>query len=312
MKISKEIKIGIYFSIMLVALVWGINFLKGMDIFGKVNKLYAIYENVEGLQTTSNVSIKGMKVGSVSKIKLDQNNKKFIVELQINSGYNIPSNSVAYIYSSDIMGSKAIKIKIGSSEKMLNDGDKISSAMENDMFSLLMDDLPSIKDSLKRTLKEVDITFKGINKLLSDENIENLSKSIASLEHTMRNLSSLSSALNSSKSSLISSFENIDSITSNLKDNGANINNIIGNFSALSDSLKTFQLAQITQTVEELKTVLNKINSGTGSAGKLIYNDSVYNNLSNSLNNLDALLYDIKEHPKRYINISIFGGKSKK
>jgi len=308
MKITKEVKIGAYFAIVLIALVWGVNFLKGKDIFGKVNKFYAVYDDIEGLQTTSHVSIKGMKVGTVSKIWLDQKNKKFQVELQVKSNYNIPKNSVAYLYSSDIMGNKAIKIKVGDDTAMLINNSVIVSGKEEDVFSLLMDDLPSIKDNLNKTIKDVDSTFTNINKLLSEENIDNISKSISHLNSTMSNLSQISSALNRSKSSLIASLENIDSITSNLKNNGANINHIIKNFSDLSDSLKTIKLAPV---VDEFKTLVDKINSGTGNAGKLIYDETFYDKMSNTLNSLNDLLTDIKEHPKRYINISVFGKKDK-
>jgi phospholipid/cholesterol/gamma-HCH transport system substrate-binding protein len=308
MKLSKEIKIGAYFAVTLAALIWGINFLKGKDIFNKVNKFYAVYDEIEGLQTTAQVYIKGLKVGTVSRIRLDQENEKFKVELQIKSNYSIPENSVAYLYSSDIMGNKAIKIKIGDSPVSLHDNAVIHSGKEDDMFSLLMEDLPSIKDNLNRTIKDVDSTFKNINRLFSDENVDNLSKGIAYLEHTMRNVSQLSETLNRSRHSFVSSLENIDSITSNLKNNSGKINRIIDNFGELSDSLKT---VKITQVVNELNAVVDKINSGTGSAGKLIYDESIYDNLTKSLDSLNALLSDIKENPKRYINISVFGKKSK-
>ncbi|MDR2287506.1 MAG: MlaD family protein [Prevotellaceae bacterium] len=308
MRLSKEVKIGIYFAVTLGALVWGINFLKGKDIFNKVQKLYAIYDDIEGLQTTAQVSIKGLKVGTVSKIRLDQETEKFKVELQIKSNYSVPNNSVAYLYSSDIMGNKAIKIKIGDSHEMLTENSIIKTGMEEDAFSLLMDDLPSIKNNLNKTIKDVDSTFQSINRLFSDENIENLSKGIAHLSNTMQNVSQLSAALNKNKANIVSSLENVDSITSNLRNNSANINRIINNLTELSDSLKVIRFAEV---VDELKTVINKINSGTGNAGKLIYDESMYNNIVNSLDSLNDLLSDIKENPKRYINISVFGKKSK-
>jgi phospholipid/cholesterol/gamma-HCH transport system substrate-binding protein len=308
MRLSKEFKIGIYFAVTLAALVWGINFLKGRDIFDKVHKFYAVYDDVEGLQTTAQVSIKGLKVGTVSKIRLDQESEKFKIELQIKSNYSIPENSVAYLYSSDIMGNKAIKIKIGDSPKMLSENSVLKTGKEEDAFTLLMEDLPSIKNNLNTTIKDVDSTFKNINKLFSEENVNNLSAGITHLANTMQNISQLSAALNKGKQNFVSALENIDSITSNIRNNSANINHIINNFAELSDSLKTIRLAEV---VNDLKVIINKINSGTGNVGKLIYDETIYNNLTNSLNSLNNLLSDIKEHPKRYVNISIFGKKSK-
>ncbi|MDR0385693.1 MAG: MlaD family protein [Prevotellaceae bacterium] len=308
MRLSKELKIGIYFAVTLIALVWGINFLKGKDIFNKIHKFYAVYEDVEGLQTTAQVSIKGLKVGTVSRIGLDQRTEKFRVELQIKSKYSIPENSVAYLYSSDIMGNKAIKIKIGDSHEMLTENSIIKTGKEEDAFSLLMEDLPSIKNNLNRTIQDVDSAFQNINRLFSEENIENLSQGITYLARTMQNISQLSATLNSSRQNFASSMENIDSITSNLRDNSANINRIINNVAELSDSLKTVRFVAV---VDELTDIINKIKSGTGNVGKLIYDESVYDNLTNSLNSLKDLLSDIKENPKRYINISVFGKKSK-
>jgi phospholipid/cholesterol/gamma-HCH transport system substrate-binding protein len=191
---------------------------------------------------------------------------------------------------------------------MLTDNSIIKTGKEEDAFSLLMDDLPSIKNNLNQTIKDVDSAFQNINKLLSEENVDNLSKGIKYLANTMQNVSQLSAALNKSKQNIVSSLENIDSITSNLRNNSANISHIIDNFTELSDSLKAIRFAEV---VDELKTIVDKINSGTGNAGKLIYDESVYNNLVNSLNSFNDLLSDIKENPRRYINISVFGKKSK-
>lgn len=295
-----------YFIVTLGALLWGINYLSGLDIFNKVNKFYATYENVEGLQKTSPVFIKGMKVGTVSKIILERN-EKFVVEIKIKSNYQIPDNSTAYIYSSDIMGSKAIKIKTGDSQSLLADGDKITSGREVDMFTLLMDDLPSIKDSLKLTIGEVELTFKKINNLLSDENINRISEGVASLEKTLGNFARFSQTLDRSKSTIVSALDNINLVTANLKDNGDDITGIIKNLAELSDTLKNIR---ISQTVDKLNALADKVISGTGTAGKLIYNDSLYNTLSGSLNSLDSLLTDIRKRPKRYVNISVFGRKS--
>jgi phospholipid/cholesterol/gamma-HCH transport system substrate-binding protein len=230
------------------------------------------------------------------------------VELQIKSNYSIPANSVASLYSSDIMGNKAIKIKVGDSHELLQENAVITSGTEEDVFSLFMEDLPSIKNNLNQTIMDVDSTFRNINRLFSEENVDNLSKGIVHLEHTLQNISRLSAALDKSKSSIVASLENIDSITSNLRNNGEKINHIINNFSELSDSLKTINL---TQVVDEIKTLVDGINSGTGTVGKLIYDETIYDNLANSLNSLNALLTDIKENPKRYVNISVFGKKSK-
>ena len=308
MKIPKELKIGVYFLVMLIALVWGVNFLKGRDIFGKVNNLYAVFDEVEGLQTTSQVMIKGMKVGTVNRIKLDQKSEKFIVELSVKSGYKIPDNSTAVLFSNDIMGNKAIKITMGDSDGFLKDKDFIKTTVEPDMISALTDDLPKIKDSLMVTVSEMNHIFAQINKLLNDTTIDNIATGMKHLSRTLNNFERLSITLNRNSDKIISTLSNLDSFSANLKDNSDNISKMIANFTDFSDSLKNIRLSD---AVDEVNALLARLNSGQGTAGKFIYDDSLYLNLSGSLEKLDLLLNDIRANPKRYVNISVFGGKNK-
>ena len=309
MKITRELKIGIYFAVVVASLVWGVSFLKGLDLFNKTDKYYAIYENVEGLQSSSSVYIKGLKVGTVSRIEFRlEEGEKFVVELKIRSNYQIPANSTAFIYSSDIMGSKAIKIKLGDSPEYLKSGDQVASGHEGDMFSMFMDDLPSIKDSLKITLQELDVAFKNINRLFSDENINNITSGLSALEKTLQNVAQISSALNGSKSSITASLKNIEAISENIKQNANNINNILQNLSDVSDSLKSVNMTQI---AAQLESIVAKVDSGVGTAGKIVNSDVLYESMSKAVGSLDSLLTDIKKYPKRYVNISIFGKKQK-
>lgn len=306
MRITKEVKIGIYFVVILITLVWGVNFLKGLDVFGKVNKFYAVYNDVEGLKTTSPVSIKGMKIGSVSKIRLDDDNGRFMVELQIESKYEVPDNSVAYIYSSDIMGSKAIKIKVGNSDVMLGDGDRINSDVENDMLTLLMADLPTMKESLKTIIREVDTTFRQINKLLSDDNIDNLSSGLASLRSALQSAAQLTATLDRSKAAFVSTLDNLDAFIAALRGNTPKIDGIVNSLSDFGDSLKTVSLSGLNSALAEINTLVSRINAGSGNVGKLLNDGELYRHLTQTLKELDLLLADIKANPKKYINISVF------
>ncbi|MDR2564175.1 MAG: MlaD family protein [Prevotellaceae bacterium] len=308
MKLKREIKIGFYFVLMMLALVWGVNFLKGRDIFGKTNSFYAIYENVEGLQSSSQVFVKGMKVGVVRAIKLNQKTEKFVVELQVKSDYHIPKNSVARIYSADIMGNKAIRIVLGDDESMLKNKDQINTAVDVDMISAFTDELPVIKDRINRVLLEADSALENVNRLLDEKNRRNISEGIAHFSSMMGNLESLSGSLNKSRKNITNTLSNLETITSDFSKNGNNISRILANVSDLSDSLKTMQIAG---TVNELKTTLNKLNEGTGTLSKLMNDDALYKSLVKSLDDMDLLINDFRNNPKRYVNISVFGGKNK-
>lgn len=308
MKIKREIKIGFYFAVTILALVWGVNFLKGRDIFGKNNSFYAIYDNVEGLQTSSQVFVKGMKVGVVRAIKLNQDTEKFIVELQVKSNYNIPQNSVARMYSADIMGNKAIRIVLGDAEALLKDKEQIATAFDVDMISAFTDDLPVIKDRINKVLLDADSVLWNVNKLLNEKNLNNLSIAIERFAGVMGNLENLSGSLNKSRSNITNTLANLETITSDFSKNGEKISRLLSNVADLSDSLKRTEIAS---TVNELKSALNKLNEGDGTMSRLMNDDVLYKNLVKSLDDLDLLINDFKNNPKRYINISVFGGKSK-
>ncbi|MDR1054746.1 MAG: MlaD family protein [Prevotellaceae bacterium] len=303
-KISKELKIGIYFIVTIIALYWGINFLKGKDIFGKVNTFYAIYDNVEGLQATSNIFVKGLKVGTVESITFLEETQKFTVKMRIQSKYNIPKNSVAHLYSADIMGNKAIKIEVSNDSIYLPDKSKIVSAIDSDLTTTIVKEIMPLKNKAEHLVDELNKTFISINNVLDTNAVANLNKSIAYLSSTLQNFEKLSKSLANDNDKISGILANVESITSNLKDNNAKINNIFHNFSTLSDSLANIKLAN---TINDLQNIIAQINSGNGTLGKLVRNDSLYVNLVNSLNSVDLLLKDLRKNPKRYVNLSIFG-----
>lgn len=302
-RISRELKIGIYFIVTIIALYWGINFLKGKDIFGKVNTYYTVFDNVEGLQATSNVLMKGLKVGSVESIKFEEETQQFTVKMRVESKYNIPVNSIACLYSADIMGNKAIKIEVSHETTYLADNSKMMSKVDTDLPTTIVNELIPLKNKAENLIDELNKTFQSVNNVLDTNTVRNLNHSVANLSGTLANVRSLSGSLAGDKDKISSMLANIESITSNLKNNNEKITNTINNFSSLSDSLANIKLAS---TVNQIEGILSLINSGNGTLGQLIRNDSLYTNLSNSLNGLDMLLRDLRENPKRYVNLSIF------
>ena len=303
-RISKELKIGIYFIIVIVSIYWGINFLKGRDIFGKVNTFYAVYDNVEGLQSTSNIFVKGLKVGTVESIRFHEETQKFTVKMSIQSKYNIPQNSVAHLYSADIMGNKAIKIEVSNDSVYLKDKSKMESTIDSDLTTTIVNEMMPIKNKAEHLIDQLNTTFQSINNVLDTNTVVNLNKSISSLSKTLHNVERLSQSLANDKDKISSILANAESVSENLKNNNHDITNILHNFSAISDSFANLNLAN---TVNDIQDIINQIKSGDGTIGKLIQNDSLYVNLANSLYNVDLLLKDLRENPKRYVNLSIFG-----
>lgn len=303
-KISKELKIGIYFIVTIVALYWGINFLKGKDIFSKVNTFYAIYDNVEGLQSTSNVYMKGLKVGTVESIVFEEKKQMFTVKMRIQSKYNIPQNSIAHLYSSDILGNKAIKIEVSNDSVFLTNNSTMRSIIDNDLTTTLVNEIIPLKKGAEKLIDELNQTFQSVNNVLDTNTVVNIRTSVANLSKTLANVEQMTSSLANDRQKISAILANTESITNNLKGNNEKITNIISNLSSVSDSLSTIKLAN---AVNELEKVIRQINSGNGTLSKLVYNDSLYINLNKSLNSVDLLLKDLREHPKRYVNLSIFG-----
>ncbi len=310
MKVSKELKIGIYVVGIILIVYWGINFLKGRDVFGKSNSFYAVFENVQGLQQTSHIYIRGLKIGHVESISYNEKNNNFTVKLNVDSKYNIPLNSIAKIYSVDLLGSKAIKIDLGAGDMMHVEGDTLASGVESDLTSVISTELTPIKEKLNTLLDKANVTFDAVNTVLDEKTTANISATMENLNAITTSLKQASRTLDAllaqEKNSIAAVLDNAQSITTNLKNNEKNITTLLTNLANISDSLTKANFGSI---AADINSILDKIKSGEGTLGKLASNDSLYMNLNNTANSLDALLKDLKANPGRYVRFSVFGKK---
>ncbi len=302
-KISKEVKIGIYAVVTIVAMYWVFNFLKGRDLLNKYQTYYAVFENVEGLTATAPVYLKGLKVGNVSKITFEKTDLRFTVALRVESSYGVPEDSKAEIYGTDIMGNKAVRILMGSSPKLATSDDYLQSSVASDLTNMVANELLPLKDKIMGTLNNLNTTITAINNVLNEDTQNNLKGSISNLNSTLAHVESLSSALNSNKKHLTNSLENIDAFSATLRNNGTKIDRIADNLVQVSDSLR---MANLKQTIDNLNALLGQANDTSGTVGKLLHDGELYTRLSNTVNDLDLLLIDLKANPKRYVKLSLF------
>ncbi len=321
MKYSKEIKIGAVIIITIAFSFWGFNFLKGFNVFSNQRHFYAVYPKVEGLTISSPVLINGYKIGFVQTMYFHPDNSgNVIVKMQLtNTDFNVPVQSTARIISADLLGSKAIELVMNDTTVYAESGDTLLP----DIKSTLTDELNKTVEPLKARaisiFAQLDSVMGDVRQIVNKENRDNLSKSVASLKSTLANLESATGGLDTlvseEKGKLAKIFDNLESITGNIKNNNDKIQNILTNFSSLSDTLAKSNFKSAIESADKALTeaaeVFKKINSGEGSIGMLINNDSLYNNLNSASKNLDNLFLDIKEHPGRYVNISVFGKKDK-
>jgi phospholipid/cholesterol/gamma-HCH transport system substrate-binding protein len=318
-KLTKEFKIGIVVVCAIAAFIWGISFLKGANFFSNKFLLYAVYPKIDNLIPANALQINGFKIGQVRSISLIEKGGKnqILVKFLVTEDVPIPKNSTAKIVSTDLLGSKVVEVLFSNSKEFVQNGDTLRSDSEQGLKESFNQQLGPLQAKAENLISSIDSVMTVVSLVLNtrtraniDKSFESVRKAILSLEQTAYKLDDL---IASEKPKMASIFTNLNGITSNLNKSEAKINNILTNFSNLSDSLAKSQLkSAITNadnTLQELNALMARINSGQGTMGKLMKNDSLYNNLNKSSEDLDKLLKDLKENPKRYVHFSLIGRK---
>lgn len=312
MKIKREVKIGLYALLMLVALYWGINFLRGRDLFNTTNTYFGTYDQINGIQKSSPIMIRGFKVGAVGDITFDPRvSDKIVLHLNIKSKFKIPDNSQARIYSEGLLGGKAIEIILGNSERYLQDGDTLHSVADKNLLEMAGSELEILKQKATVLLDNMNKTLVSVNSLFVDNS--------QSINTALNNFAEMSTSLNSvitgERKTLKELLQNINSLSAALKQNTGNIDNIVTNFEGFSENLASTDIKTIADnlstTLVQLNCTLERLNSGDGTAGRLLTDDELYESMLKAVSDLSILLEDVKAHPGRYVSVSVFGRKSK-
>lgn len=304
---KKEVKIGIYAVVILLCAWAGIRFLSGVDVFGRHAIYYAHYEQVNGVQNAAAVMIRGVKIGKVSEIRVSPDDPTSVeVVLSIPRSYRLPVDSEAKIFSTSIMGSKAIEIVLGSSSEILESGSNINSGYTKDLMAVADSELDYYKDKITTLVENFNATLKSLNSLVDNNN-----KSITeALAHLNSITAGLDGAIGKDKQQLADIVASIDKFTKALSENSAHIDSIMTNVDSVTSALAEKNSGEsLGESLAELNSVLAKINGGEGTVGRLICDEQLYANLNQASANLSALLADLKEHPKRYVHFSLFGAK---
>ena len=318
MKISREVRIGITVVAAIGFFVWGFNYLKGRDVFIKERKYYAIYNSVMGLTTSNPVYINGYKVGLVKDMGFHPDgSNRILVTISVTNDIPIPANSIVRIYGADLMGTKAVEIKLGNSGTLARSGDTLHADVQASFSEEVNKQVLPLKDKALSLMISIDSAMFVLRAVFNEQTRLDLQSSFASIKTTVGNLEhltgNLDTLMSSQRGKLSSILGNIDAISANIKGNSQKINTIIQNFSSISDTLARIR---VTETINHLNhslahtnSILEKIDKGEGSIGLLINSDSLHRELSNSTKDLDLLLKDIRLHPKRYLNFSVFPAK---
>lgn len=319
MKISNETKVGALTAIAITLLILGYSFLKGRSLFKTGNYIYAKFNDVKGLQVSNTVFVNGFKIGNVIEIENeDANLTNILVSIKLNSNYKIPNNSVASIKDNPL-GSPQIDIRLGDSKEFLKKGATIPSENSLGMFDAITNQLTPTKDKLNAALKELELTLKNINSIFDPKSKANIHDALTNINKTTLMLAesttSLNSMLEKQNGSIAKTMDNVNSITTNLANQNQKIDATLTNIKTTSENLSEADLkgsvASFKKSIENLNSVINKMHSSEGSLGLMINDKKLYNNLNNSVRSANILIDDLRAHPKRYLNFSVFGKKDK-
>ena len=311
-----EVKIGILAIVSMALSFWGYKFILGKNMLAQSNFYKVYYDNANRIQIGTEVIVSGVKVGIVNDIQL-QPDQRVLVTLDLQKSIKVPKDAKAIIIATNMMGGKGILLdydKICSGPDCAKSGDILEGRTWGMMASMFgKQEMEEYVGILKEGLNDIIDT---LNKQMVEGEDSKIGKSIADIQQTLSNLKSATGTLNQviaqSSGDITGTLDNLESITGSLDDNKSKIENIISNADSFSSNLAELDLKtsmeEIKTTIDELKTTLSSantligdINEGNGSLGKLIKDETLYNNLNRLSTQADSLLSDFQNKPYRYM-----------
>ncbi len=321
MKISKEAKIGLFAACALAGLYFGYNFLRGKKIFSSQNTYYVVYNKIDGIVKSTPIYFKGLKVGQVEKLTLfrTDSSNAIMATLLIDKKIQLAASSEAKIVSMDLLGGKAISLLIPSLVDPITEGDTLLGTIENSLSASISEMITPVKNKTENVMVSLNKVLTELEKVLANGGTADLSSGISNLAGIMENLrkttSQLDQLLQSEKGKIGKITGNMASLTETLKNNNQELDATLKNFKNISDSLSQAPIKQtieqLNKTAKQLALITEKIEKGEGTAGKLVNDKELYDNLNKSSFELQSLLKDLQANPKKYVNVSVFGGKDK-
>jgi len=303
-KIGKqEVRLGLFAAVTIGLLVYGFNFLKGENVFNNNLTYYVRYPNALNLQSSSPVLFRGVKVGSVREVILQS--EGVLIEFYAREDIRIPVGSEARVISTDLFNTRAIEILFSNSEERAVSYDTLVGTVETALLEKIADQVTPMRN-------RIDSLLQTTQRLLGSINPDELNRTLGNVELATAQLAEMSSAM---KEPLNRSLTNVESISSNLARNNEQINKIVRNAAMFSDSLNALSLqptlTSLNQNLATLSAILQKIERGEGTMGKMVQDSSLYYRLDESARSLNLLMDDFRNQPRRYLNFSVFGGKVK-
>lgn len=302
---SREVKIGASVLIALLALVFGINYLKGVNLFKAANYYYASYTNVAGLSQSAPVTVNGYKVGLVREIAYEYDNPGHVkVELSLDRQLRIPEGTQAAIVT-DMLGTSTIELRMGTSSNYLEIGENLKGVEGSGLMDKVSTEL---LPTVMQIAPHIDSLVVALTTVASDPA---LLSAVRRLDVIMANLETSTTQLNAAMKNVPAIVSNANTTMANVSEISANLTQVSKSLAAISDDLKDMPLdstmRNINRITANLDEATSKLNSTNSSLGLLLNDPALYNNINNSAAHIDSILIDLKKQPKRYIpSIKIF------
>ena len=311
-KMSNEVKVGATALLTILVFVWLFNFLKGKDFLKSTAVYYTIYDKVGGLAESSPVEINGYKVGVVRSLDfIDATSGRLLVVFSVKKNFKLPKNTVAEIVPISLLGGMKVQFVYGKGPGTYKDGDTIPGRLAESLIDKIDTEILPVKEKLSNLITVLDSVIASVDEIMDPEFKREFKQTVAHLNNTT---SSLDKVLGSKEKELAAIVDNINKFTSMLADNSGKMNKTFTNLETISDSLKASDISaavsNLKASLEKASKLMENLNQGKGSAGQFLTNDTLYANLSGSLESLNLLLKDMKANPKRYVHFSIFGKKN--
>lgn len=305
MKLTRELKTAILVIASILLFIWGYSFLKGKDILSKQRVLYVVYDNVEGLEKSAPVTINGLTIGKVSAVTLDNETAKITVELQINTDFPIKEGSKAEIYAPSPIGGKQIAIIPATSGNLVPDGGQLVPATKLGLTEEIARQIEPLKVKVLKLLDNTNAMMENINQVMDASTKENLRQSLAHLDAMLIEFQKAGAQTNAMLA------EN----QKNIKGTLTNADKASANFVKISEDLAkanwTETVTKLDETLKNVNLLLQQMEAGKGTMGKLMKDEQLYANFTKTSKELELLLQDLRLNPTRYVNVSLFGKKNK-
>jgi len=306
---SREVIVGLTALITILVFIWLFSFLKGNNMFNSDDRYYAIFDDIGGLEESGLVEINGHKAGIVSKIKfINDGSGRLLVAININRGYKIPAGTIAEITPETILAGMKVNLVMGEGPDFLASGDTLQSSINMGVMADLNKKFAPVISKAEQVILDIDTLMDAFKLIFTDDLRKNLHDGAENIESVSRRIDLLLADSHESINNLIANLDSFsDMISKNNSVMDSTINNIAMVAGKLSESDIEASINNFNSAVKETSTMLERLNRGEGSAGLLLNDDSLYTELTRSLEQLNLLLDDLKTNPGRYVNFSIFG-----